>query len=447
MPGKANQNWTDDAAFWDEAWADMEQRLEGKKRPKGLLFWTRGVVLGVLLLVGMVTAWALAGNESGETSFPEPTKPNVVPAEVAPPPAVVAQQYPSAPEDDTEASQRISAVDRPGLPQASPTAAPAKQGKASAGAEDTPAVGSQPSLRKTNGIPSALGNGPTSRAQQPDNPAAASPPTAENFRSNSLQNQRRSTPLSPVNGPAVHLTYGEDLPKTKVRLKKQGLPLMVTATGSLARGRTTPGFSIGVGTVISQRGKINFPLSLRYRRDFMRLAQKNAGGATDEAVGFPTADMANNAFEPLRLTVGTSGTALSTSGIEISAGMQYRISPRLSFGANLRTAYLLTANGVINATQDGETFAYTFNNRNTSDLGLSGAFNNVSVSSDSTSGLSGNSAINRHRLRAGIQLKYRIFSDFSVMAGVTRIVTPTYGNDLLRVRPTQLQLGMEYRLR
>ena len=47
MPDK-NTPWTPDEAFWNEAWADMNARLEAKRRRRFLLPW----VVGILLLAG-----------------------------------------------------------------------------------------------------------------------------------------------------------------------------------------------------------------------------------------------------------------------------------------------------------------------------------------------------------------------------------------------------------
>jgi hypothetical protein len=53
MPDNLNQDWTDDAAFWDEAWGDMSARLDQAERKRFFVWW-RLSGLGLLVLVPIV---------------------------------------------------------------------------------------------------------------------------------------------------------------------------------------------------------------------------------------------------------------------------------------------------------------------------------------------------------------------------------------------------------
>ncbi len=448
MPGKVNQDWTDDAAFWDDAWTDMQQRLDDDENPKGFLLWTRGAVLFILLLLGATAAWFLSGDRSeapASETIPESIS---VPAPNAP----VASSSPAATANPFTEAKAPSAPTRT-TPQATPPGP----------VVHVPAI-DPPATKKVKAVidfgNSAVSISPEPNLDQPqpstdmaNGNSTLAPAADQEDKLDAVVSIGERARIEPValfalhSPPITKVPVLRGLPEVSVSKSKPSFPLFVEATGSLAQGGTTPGFTLGLGTLISPKGRIRFPISLRYRRDFMQLG-KRTGGSNDEAIeGLPTADMVSNAIDPLRFTLGSQGTALTTSGLELFAGLQYRLMPRLHLTANTQLEGLLTANGVINATLNEENLEYLFNNRATANTDLTAGFGNITASNESSSGLSDNSAINRFRLRAGLQLNYQLTDGFSAMTGITRIMTPTYSGELLRVRPTQLVVGVQYRIK
>ena len=71
------QEWTPDEAFWNEAWTDMERRLEaaGPRRRRGLFWWW----LAPAILLGGIAIWSALspGGPSDLNAFPIPVQSSV----------------------------------------------------------------------------------------------------------------------------------------------------------------------------------------------------------------------------------------------------------------------------------------------------------------------------------------------------------------------------------
>ena len=60
-----DDTWTDDAGFWDEAWQDMEQRLDATSADRRAVPWWRwGVLLAVALVSGIIYLTSYQDNEA-----------------------------------------------------------------------------------------------------------------------------------------------------------------------------------------------------------------------------------------------------------------------------------------------------------------------------------------------------------------------------------------------
>lgn len=451
MPGKNTQDWTDDAAFWDEAWADMEQRLEEKPSRKGLFLWARWALLLTLLLGGLVAARVISNLDGPAPDAPVRSE------------AIVADQKTTTVVPEEELSP-LAAEAASGAAVATPAAAPTPPQKAPslsdiqqqteeeshAVAYHTPEV---PVSGKSQGTPEAIQTAPTSVAEIALDltPAEISPQHTVPAVNTTPPSEPRLIPqvIRPLPWSVEQLQL-EDQPlaETTIKHSKKSLPLLIGAGATIAQGRQTPGYYAGIGVELSPKGRLSFPLGLRYRKDFLRLGE-NTGSRVenDFAAGIPNADQNTTPVEALTLASGSQATELTTSGIELTSGIHYRVSPKLSLGVNVGGEYLLTASGVIDATREGEMLSYTFNNRETANFDVNGSFTNISAFERSFSGVSSDSGINRFRLRTGLEVKYQVLPRFGVTAGATRAMTSTYRNDLLRIRPTQFHLGVQYRLR
>lgn len=449
MPDKNIQDWNDDAAFWDEAWADMEQRLDGKKTREGALLWTRWIVLLTLLLGGIITARAVSNFNTPESSVPVRTEAMTAskapPAEETLPPSEQTNDGSITSEGEEIADAK--AADRSEAPQQSPMSRK-KKGITVPTYNQTDLP--QPPLVQESSPEMAEGPGPLGKTSMD---AAAPEETTQElpaFEEAILITERPivSPAVQPLPWSKITLSNELHLAESIIKTGKQPLPLIFEAGTTIAQGRQTPGYYIGLATELSRTGRISVPLSLRYRRDRMRLGESSAGGEQDNSTaGNPTAEQATNAITALEIASGNEATALTTSGIELTAGIQYKLSPKLHLGVGFGGEYLLTANGLINASRDGDLISYTFNNLESANADLLGVFTNVSASNRSFSGVSGNSGINRLRLRTEASLYFRILPRIDLSAGVTRVLSPTYSSDLLRVRPTQFKVGLYYRLR
>ncbi len=73
MQANKDQDWTDDAAFWGDAWADMNTRLDEKpdRRKGGLAWWP--FYLGVAAVFVLVMGAGMVFDQNEVDATPTPT--------------------------------------------------------------------------------------------------------------------------------------------------------------------------------------------------------------------------------------------------------------------------------------------------------------------------------------------------------------------------------------
>ncbi|WP_273447113.1 hypothetical protein [Neolewinella agarilytica] len=492
MQANKSPEWKDDAAFWDDAWKDMQQRLDGepqKRRP--VLWWWLGLGT-VLLVLAAATFWFLPpfGNES---STPETTPVQSREASVVEAPIAASENVTSV----TEATAKLIPGEGNHLSSPAKAAAqltPTRRKGAKENATRLPATDAsnedlQPAAAQSNisnrisniAYPQAISPTPKAAAQLTPNKGNLSPPplqrrgakenaarlpatdsSKEDLQSSAAQS-KISNRISDIAYPqAVSLLPGEDirplpsglvLPEVSPIAQRSKSRFELLAGGTLSAAFAKPGYFAGLSYTLPSRAKISFPVSLRYRFDAIEITGLDGSrlspvtNENGQQVEFDE----NQAAEELLSNLAINNfNELRTSSLELRFGMAWRAASRLRLSGHGGLQYLFSARGPSISSQDN-TFADLSGTGRYVNLDVGGLFSSEFdlVSSPAGTPNIGNASpigVNRWALRAGLNVNYQLTGRLGVFAGGQYLLTPIYQQQVAELRKTQLEAGVSWRL-
>jgi len=343
MQANKDQNWTDDADFWDEAWADMNTRLDAEpKRRKGLLAWwpvclgIAAVLLLALTLAGGILFEQGAPTVVSTTQAPEeaPRAGEIVNKSAGPEtqsPVVAAA--PSAPETSRTSN---AANDRKTISQPSPAPGPVAPGYESPDNKVSTSEKTTYASSATNDQVGLKYTTPTSATKNiPDEteeviPVRSTPePSPGIFALAELRPLEADEPtdLNQLGLPAVPVT----------RLTHRN-PFTAEAGMTSDFGLGHPGIFAGLGYRIKNASRLSFPITLRYRLDEYSVKDFPLG-STDQAVVVVSDPDTTGAVNETALTP----RSITTTSLEVGAGLAFAATPRLRFSAGWSVSYQLEA--------------------------------------------------------------------------------------------------------
>jgi len=488
MPDNQSPDWTDDAAFWDEAWTDMEQRLDAKpKRRRGVAWWARTLVLGTLLISGVLAAWALRSTD--DSSLP-PAAPSTSVVASAP---VAEQSTPSASanlssstlpnnsEKNTQAplatkESQLDAAPSPSTNSALPVIAPTTKEESKqvaipgpsspivktptlATPETLPASGST-ITSPSSPIAQATTVAPSARVQTETNLIATNKTAALNKQEEHKEDKQAFTLGNPSRklSPSPFITAepllplpvpSADLPTAKLARIRNPAQLRLDLGGTTSLRKL--GYYAGLTYQLPYRGRWRFPISLRYRRDDLEITSIGPSDeieAVSDQVSTPVLDpQAENiqAANAVLLDLRRSNfNELRTAGLELKVQAAYAITPRLEVMAGAGLQYLTAARGPVIISDTGGFFSISAFN----------AFGNLNIgNSQEYSFARGGSAnqgapnrVSRFVPRAYLGLRYALTSRLHLEAAASDILQPIYQKEVAGLQTGQLQLGLSWRL-
>ena len=412
MPDKHPQDWTDDAAFYDEAWADMNGRLDRRRR-RGLVWWCAGIAaVGLLLLL----AWPALSLDTAAEHLTEVAAP--LPREMA------AKRAEAPPGTAPVVAEEINKKTLP-----TPASSPEQQlvslkTKANEIDQSVPIVDqtveSAPSL-----IPATA-------------PAPASPPPSVN-RAETILPVAVLSPESTLR-PLPGVTFPPASPALKVA-GGSSTEYFVEASSLLSQ---RAGASLGIGARLRTDRRLSIPLTLRARLDRLAAVEETTDQAavpeiTLDSLGAPTNQSAVMLSE------------LRTYGLELETGLSYRLHPRLRLQTTAGLTYLVggsvgisQTDGSIPLVDQGE----SFNNQVFSDLRSGGGTADLALGRGILTGNGGESPrFSRWRTRLGVSLQYGITPRWRMTAGYTYLVNHAERSQRLRFERGQVSFGFRYQLR
>lgn len=444
MQGRPTQDWNDDEAFWNEAWADMDQRLDGKDDRKKAAWWW---LLPLLLLLGGIGALLMADTATEE-----------VPA-----PSVAAKASPGLIVESINAAEHTPQQAQP-VAETSPDD-PEENETLLIGQPENEVVA--PSAPKRNKVSvSATGNltipaAPVVVTRSPEHPPEIEPLQ----QTNPVIEERPDGSVDLLAAKFITTVSRKNLlPEAALVLECQftsppSVNYGITAGGQLASGMNVPGYSAGVFATLRADKRISIPVTLRYRRDEFVIGTKNDNGSNADFTAAPTMDGSpfNIDFSASDDFAGRRLDRLSVSGLELETGISVKASSKLRLNLLAGGEYLLGARGVTDLVlQDGVLSArYTGISTSISEFSALGdllAFNNGNISQVNTStnrslGSPAESGLHRWQLRGSLGAEYLLGNRLSVTANYSRMLTPVFTGEVLRIRPNQFGLGLKYRLR
>ncbi|TXF88412.1 hypothetical protein FUA23_14845 [Neolewinella aurantiaca] len=441
MQAKKEQQWTDDAAFWDEAWADMNGRLDAAppSRERSFVWWPFFLVFSAAIALAVYLAAFPSDDQDQPLSPTTNTGPEVVNTDgentVATKPlkkTIVRNE--ELKERSSEASMKpgesqalasSSSPDRPVFSAPEPAAA---------SAPSSPDVLPQPGQPETLRLP-ATRVASTTETANGDKPA---PPN-----SNDVQEQRKpiaASPALPSSGMVVEPTKQDQkaLLPFKSEPHRYRNPLTFAIAGTTGLNPVPPGISLGFGYRIKNGGRVSFPLSVRYRFDEIEVKDSplNALLESDLSVGSPV-----NGSSDLLLIPET----ISSHALEISAGAAWEATPRLRFVSGLAAAYHM------------ESFINFAGNTNSSFNGQLVSFENYDVyslnssrSADLLESLTQDGVapdFSRWAFRAHLGVAYDLTPRFGAQLKLTRLIAQPDRTGIIQLQNNQLEFGVSYRFR
>ena len=436
MPDKPTQDWTDDAAFWDEAWMDMAARLDDKDRARGVAFWVRWLALPAVLLLGLLTF-----NLIGQEAEPNESRPPEAPVPAGAPAAVRDQNEGSTDSPATEVEQ----ADHRKTEQ--PKVARVFDGEI----HHPPTALSRPrrgQLLSTGAAavePSADRTIDAQTQEVVSGPGTNLPTPVEVSADLARTKQQRLAPTELTLLPSVKYTV--DVPDFALQPKAIDLPsasrteIGVEGDLTYASGGFSPGYRLGGYAKVGLGKRFYLPLSLVYERDRLRIATAIGTdlNSQDMAGGVPVSS-------DIRVTRidGRRVNELRLDGLSLGTGLGYRLTPRLSMAVRADGVYRLAALGVTDLNQREE---YRLTGIGSTFSG--NEFNAAAPVAEQAIDFSESdlNTINRWQWRAGATVGYRLSPALNLRIGADRLLSPIFTRESIRVRPWRLAVGFRYQLR
>ena len=395
MPDK-NQDWTPDEAFWNEAWADMEKRLDNKRRGAVWLPWLLGLAL--LLGGGALVHYLTATEANPLVSNPDTQAPFPVAVENSPSGRLTPRDQAVAVSEVDPAEVFVPGPIRGEKPVAQPM-------------RPAPASTPQPKARSTSEEPATAGY---------------------------------AVGLLPF--PALEgLPLSLSLPESEIRSGVPTPPIVAVrppVRWSVAAGFTVfpggwlPGAFVDAGTRfrLGEKGFVPLTLRLAYDRRGSRV-DRDSDLRESLDLNSPIAAPNNGVTLADELSQTRTGR-VRTFSLELRAGYGRQVTEKLSFSGGGSVAYLLWGKGPLLYVSSGSNSNYLLSSAQF-DLP---AFRNQS---QTYSGYGYESATTIHRwgVNGWLQADYRFGRRFGARAGLSYALSPLYESEALRREPLRIEVG------
>jgi hypothetical protein len=210
-----------------------------------------------------------------------------------------------------------------------------------------------------------------------------------------------------------------------------------------------PGFTAGLAYTFPSRGKWQFPVGLRYRRDALQIEHIGEHAVTnrvEDVTASPVLNSSAVAEDLLRVLKFTNYDELRTSGVEILAGISYSPGPRLHLEAGGGLEYLFTGKGPVISSDSSIFLGLSADNRFV-DLNVGGAFNMDFALGSGNADVSVPARISHWAPRTYLGLSYDLTSHLRLKAESSWLMSNIYLDEVAGLRKVQAGLGLSWRIR
>lgn len=464
MQANNDPKWTDDAAFWNEAWADMDKRLneEPKSRKPVVAWWRRyGWLLGLVLLVTAVATpatMAYFSQEEKTEQQPIPNQPPVTPA-ITPPAVIAANDI-----DDSDQEPMATAPSANQPTGTKSTAAPVVvQAETIASVETAGPNSTIAPTFATNNESIALGEPPSNFP-----PTTAIKPISVEALKQTLPDFTPSVKEVPAaltslaSRPVAPIIFAQDFPSTQldavIKKPKLASRFYLDAGTSYGFKSNKIGYYAGLQYSLPLSKRFSIPVGLRFRRDFHQFVELAESGTpasfldTGNSTTATAPDTILFEFTPENLN------EVVTTSFEGRIGLDYSVTPRLHIGASLAVNYLQAAIARVSSQYQQE-FAANQNRLLNADAditlvsGLSFFSEDASAVDQATPLGSGNGApsnlpnFNPWVAHAGMNLSYDLTNRLSFTLSGRRLLAQPDQSKVIGLQRGQLEIGARWRLK
>ncbi|MFK8161102.1 MAG: hypothetical protein AB8H12_01455 [Lewinella sp.] len=465
MQANNDPKWTDDAAFWNEAWADMDKRLNEQlsNRKVPVVWWRRyGWMLGLLLLITAVATPATITFLSHDSKAEEQESASPkAPAKVLP--TVIADNDDQSTVKEIKSEEQLPAkaiiADRKS-DESGETDSSKRLGVAS---PSTFALKQAPPIKLADrSIETATQNKIAFSPSPKEAPIATAEITIKNSSTEQLLEDIPTALSSLTSRPIRAIQFDQDYGTAQIDavVKKSSLASRLYLNAGLSNGLrgNKIGYYAGLQYNLPISKRLSIPVGLRFRRDFHRFVELAESQTTIRFLqGNSTA-----AAAPDTILFAFNADNLSevvTTGFEGRIGFEYAATHRLRVGASLSINYLQLATARL-TTQSQTEFAGVqdrFLNEDAditlvSGLSLSSQFD-ASVTDPITSlvtnnGVATNSpSFNQWTAHAGLDVAYDLNNRLSLTLAGRRLFTQPDQSKIIGIQRGQLELGARWRLK
>lgn len=439
MQANNDQNWADDGAFWDEAWTDMNRRLDEnppRRKRRAAWWWYTGGVLALLLAI---TPLVVAGVFNGDGS------PEAKPAQLkapSPPPA-------AAPEKEVYAD-KVESDEASETPDVEETETPFAAYSPSNGPSPRP---EKPSKYRNTKTDETLATSPVS--QKPEALTStvvlpATPPVSAPIKEVTTRDVPYATPA--LAGAELSFFPVPNLEELPTVTPPNGLPNALSfEAGALGTSELT-GFYAGAGYRFKLSERWSVPVSVRYRKEQIPVgAFPRSGRNLDASPGAVLTDRGDSIFinsDLGSIVVDLSSGVLQTEALETRVGLQYNLTPRLRLGTGISAAYLWRADLSFRArtVRDNVSLENSLDLLQSGESSFSFSSNNDPLGAfDLAEGQL--PSINPLHLRTYFDLAYDLTPRLSLTAGGSILLRQPDKNETIGVPAGRASLGISWRLR
>jgi hypothetical protein len=474
MQANNDPKWTDDAAFWNEAWADMDKRLneEPKSRKAVLVWWRRyGWLLGLILLVTAVettAAMAYLSQEEKTEQQPTPYQTPVTPVTPATPvdktPEVIASNDVDVANQEPTAT--ASAEDKVVVTKSAPSPVVPVATTASV-VTDTPP---NPTSATSPSTTSTTNNEAITLGEPPSN----FPPTSTIIPSSSEALEQTPPVFTPstkeipaaltslTRASIAPITFAQNLSTTQldavIGKPKLVSRLYLDAGTSYGFKSNKVGYYAGLQYSLPLSKRVSIPLGLRFRRDYHQFVELAESGTPARYLDIGNSTTASAPDTILFEFTSENLNEVATTSFEGRIGVDYSVTPRLRIGASLAVNYLQAAIARVSPQYQQE-FAADQNRLLNADAditlvsGLSFFSEDASAVDQATPLASGNGApsnfpnFNPWVAHAGMNLSYDLTNRLSFTLSGRRLLAQPDQSKVIGLQRGQLQIGARWRLK
>ncbi|WP_020568029.1 hypothetical protein [Neolewinella persica] len=467
MQANNDPKWTDDAAFWNEAWADMNKRLDDKQPPnrKAAVVWWRNygwLAALLLLVVAVATPSAMAYLSQDEATEQELNTPMVPLTPTSKLPVVIADNDHKSANRENQAQEEGAIEHAARFPETLAASSEIKtlQANTSNATSKQAPLTVIPVEKGDPGMEGTLTVSPldaTALVDQAGTTILNTPTTESNIK----EVPAPLTSLIPQPIGAIEFAQRQRTDQLAIVVKKPKLASRLYLDAGISeglRGNNT-GFYAGLGYNVPISKRFSIPVSFHFRKDFHNFKELAESGTPARFLENSDITTGSSVPDTILITFSEDNIdAIVSTSFEGRIGFTYSPAPRWQIGTSASLNYLLTANA-LTSSQYRAAFASPQGNNTALDTnielvnGLSSSRVDASLASpgsltgEAVGSLSGFPKFDHWVFHAGLNVSYDLTRKLTLTMAGRRLISQPDQVKVVGLQRGQLEIGARWRLK